>query len=176
LRHPPMEHTDGLPVPRRYWAMFAIWLGLAMSVLDSSIANVALPAIARDLHATPSASIWVVNAYQLAMVTALLPLSALGEIIGYRRVYVVGLAVFTLASAACAAATSLPVLAAARVLQGLGAAGLMSVNPALVRFTFPRVMLGRGLGLNALVVALSAAAGPTVASGILAAASWPWLF
>ncbi|MEO6341057.1 MAG: MFS transporter [Caulobacteraceae bacterium] len=171
-----MDHSDGLPVPRRYWAMFAIWLGLSMSVLDSSIANVALPAIARDLQATPSASIWVVNAYQLAMVTSLLPLSALGEIIGYRRVYVAGLTVFTLASAACAASHSLPALAAARVLQGLGAAGVMSVNPALVRFTFPRDQLGRGLGLNALVVALSAAAGPTVASGILAAASWPWLF
>ena len=171
-----MEHSDGLPIPRRYWAMFAIWLGLAMSVLDSSIANVALPAIARDLQATPSASIWVVNAYQLAMVTALLPLSALGEIIGYRRVYVVGLAIFTLASAGCAAAHTLPMLAGARVLQGFGAAGLMSVNPALVRFTFPRDQLGRGLGLNALVVALSAAAGPTVASAILAAASWPWLF
>ena len=171
-----MEHSDGLPIPRRYWAMFAIWLGLAMSVLDSSIANVALPAIARDLNATPSGSIWVVNAYQLAMVTALLPLSALGEIIGYRRVYVVGLVVFTLASAGCAAAHTLPMLASARVLQGFGAAGLMSVNPALVRFTFPRDQLGKGLGLNALVVALSAAAGPTVASAILAAAPWPWLF
>ena len=171
-----MEHSDGLPVPRRYWAMFAIWLGLAMSVLDSSIANVALPAIARDVNATPSASIWVVNAYQLAMVTALLPLSALGEIIGYRRVYLAGLVIFTLASAGCAASHSLETLASARVLQGFGAAGLMSVNPALVRFTFRRDQLGRGLGLNSLVVALSAAAGPTVASGILAVAPWPWLF
>ena len=171
-----MEHSDGLPAPRRYWAMFAIWLGLAMSVLDSSIANVALPAIARDVQATPSASIWVVNAYQLSMVTALLPLSALGEIVGYRRIYLIGLVVFTLASGGCAASHSLPTLASARVLQGFGAAGLMSVNPALVRFTFPRDELGRGLGLNSLVVALSAAAGPSVASAILAAAPWPWIF
>jgi len=156
--------------------MLAIWLGLSMSVLDSSIANVALPTIARDLNASPSAAIAVVNAYQLALVVAILPLASLGEIIGFRRVHVGGLAVFTLASLACALAPSLEWLTTARVLQGLGAAGIVSVNPALVRFTWPRAMLGRGIGLNALVVAVSAAAGPTVASLILAASSWPWLF
>lgn len=156
--------------------MVAIWLGLCMSVLDSSIANVALPAIARDLNATPSAAIWVVNAYQLALVVALLPLSSLGEIIGYRRVHVGGVIVFTLASVACALAPTLPALAAARVLQGLGAAGVLGVNPALVRFTYPKAMLGRALGLNALVVATSAAAGPSIASVILTVGSWPWLF
>jgi DHA2 family multidrug resistance protein-like MFS transporter len=156
--------------------MFAIWLGLCMSVLDSSIANVALPAIARDLNATPSAAIWVVNAYQLALVCTLLPLSSLGEIIGYRRVHVGGIVLFTLASVACALSPTLPALAAARVVQGMGAAGVLAVNPALVRFTYPRDMLGRALGFNALVVATSAAAGPSIASVILKLGSWPWLF
>ena len=151
-------------------------VGVGMASLDTSIANTALPSIAVDLHATPGASIWVVNAYQLALVATLLPFGALGEIMGYRRVYAVGLAVFTVASLACALSWSLPTLTAARVLQGLGASGIMSVNTALVRFIYPRRMLGRGVGVNAMVVAVSTALGPTVAAGILSVADWPLLF
>src|ERR1700719_4663300 len=111
---------DGLPVPRRYWAIATIVLAISMSVLDSSIANVALPSIARDFHASNAASIWVINAYQIAILAALLPLASLGEIVGYRRISQAGLLVFTLASLACAFATSLPALSAARIVQGLG--------------------------------------------------------
>jgi MFS transporter, DHA2 family, multidrug resistance protein len=174
LEPPPAE--DGLPVPRRYWAMVAIWLAIAMSVLDGAIANVALPVIAADLNASPASAIWIVNAYQLSITMCLLPFAALGDKLGYRRVYVAGLIVFTLGSVACVLSRSLETLAAARVLQGLGAAGLMSINPAMVRFTYPRRQLGRGIGINAVVISISAAAGPTVASAILAAASWRWLF
>jgi DHA2 family multidrug resistance protein-like MFS transporter len=167
---------DGLPIPRRYWSMAAIWLAMAMSVLDGAIANVALPTIAHELSATPAASIWVVNAYQLAITVTLLPLAALGDKLGYRRVYMAGLAVFTAGSLACALSHSLAALTAARVLQGLGAGGIMSINAALVRFTYPRAMLGRAMGLNALVISVSAAIGPTVAAAILSRASWEWLF
>jgi DHA2 family multidrug resistance protein-like MFS transporter len=128
------------------------------------------------MHASPSSAIWVINAYQLAVTVTLLPLASLGEIYGYRRVYMAGLGVFTLASLSCALSVSLPMLTAARVLQGLGAAGIMSVNSALTRFVYPRSMLGRGMGLNALVAATCSALGPTVASGILAVADWTWLF
>lgn len=168
--------ADGLPPPQRYWAIAAVALGITMAVLDSSIANVALPTIARDLNAAAADSIWVVNAYQLVITMLMLPLAALGEIVGYRRVYRVGLVVFTLASLGCALSDSLVSLSAARVLQGVGAAGMLSVNSALVRFIYPSHLLGRGIGINAFVVALSAAAGPTVAAGILSVASWPWLF
>jgi MFS transporter, DHA2 family, multidrug resistance protein len=171
-----MIHPDGLPVPARYWAIFTIGLGITMAVLDSAIANVALPTIARDLHTNPAFSIWIVNGYQLAIMISLLPLSSLGDIIGYRRVYQVGLALFTIASLLCAFSTTLPMLALARVVQGFGAAGIMSVNTALVRFIYPQKLLGRGIGINALVVAGSAAAGPTIASAILSVANWPWLF
>jgi DHA2 family multidrug resistance protein-like MFS transporter len=174
--HAARETPDGLPIPRRYWSMAAIWLAMAMSVLDGAIANVALPTIARELHAAPAASIWIVNAYQLAITVTLLPLAALGDKLGYRRVYVAGLAVFTLGSLGCALSHSLTALTAARVLQGLGAGGIMSINAALVRFTYPKRLLGRGIGLNALVISISAAVGPTVASAILAVASWEWLF
>jgi DHA2 family multidrug resistance protein-like MFS transporter len=170
------ETHEGLPTPRRYWAVLTISLALVMAVLDSAIANVALPTISADLDASPAASIWVVNAYQIAIVIALLPLASLGEIVGYRRVYQAGLAVFTLASAACFMADSILTLSLARVLQGLGAAGIMSVNGALVRYTWPTGMLGRAIGINAVIISLAAAAGPTVASAILSVGHWRWLF
>ena len=169
-------HPDGLPVPRRYWAIAAIALAITMSVLDSTIVNVALPTIARDFKATSAASIWVINAYQLAILLVLLPLASLGEIVGYRRVSQAGLALFTIASLGCAFAPNLLALSLARVVQGIGAAGIMSVNGALVRHTYPYRYLGRAVGINAFVVASAAAVGPTVASAVLAVAHWRWLF
>jgi MFS transporter, DHA2 family, multidrug resistance protein len=172
----PAGIADGLPLPARYYAMATIVLGIALSVLDSTIVNLALPGIARDLHAGAAESIWVVNAYQLAILTMLLPLASMGDRIGYRRVYFGGVVLFTVASAACAMATSLPVLAASRAVQGLGAAGIMAVNAALVRLTYPSKQLGRGIALNSMVVATSSVAGPTLAAAVLSIASWPWLF
>lgn len=168
--------TDGLPTPRRYWAIVSIGLGITLAVLDGAIANVALPSIARDMQASSAASIWIVNAYQIAIVVALLPLASLGEIVGYRRVSQAGLAVFTLASIACVFANSIETLSLARVVQGFGAAGIMSVNGALVRYTYPQRLLGRAVGINAVIVSLAAAAGPTIASAILAVGHWRWLF
>jgi DHA2 family multidrug resistance protein-like MFS transporter len=172
----PERTEQGLPVPQRYWAMLVIALALTLAVLDSAIANVALPTIARNLHASAASSIWVVNAYQLAVTISLLPLASLGDRIGYRRIYLAGLVLFTVSSFGCALATSLPTLALARVFQGFGAAGIMSVNTALVRMIYPPSQLGRGVAINAMVVAVSSAVGPTVAAGVLAVASWPWLF
>ncbi len=168
--------SDGLPSPQRYWSVCTIWIGLTMAVLDSAIANVALPTIARDLAAPPAESIWVISAYQLTIVVSLLPLAALGGVITYRRVYLGGIVAFTVASLACSLVHSLPALALMRALQGFGAAGVMSVNGALLRFTYPGAQLGRGVGLNALVVSIAAAIGPTVASAILAVGPWEWLF
>ena len=167
---------DGLPADRRNWAAAAIFTALAMASLDTAIANVALPAIAAELHVGPADVIWVVNVYQIALVATLLPLAALGEIVGHHRIYLAGLLLFTLASLACASAWSLPSLLVARALQGLGASGIMSVNTALVRFIFPGRLLGRGFGYNALVVATAFTLGPTIASAILAVGPWSWLF
>ena len=167
---------DGLPLAERWRAMTTIAIAVAMSVLDSAIANIALPTIAQELHTTPAASIWVVNAYQLSVTVSLLACAALGDIIGYKRVYWTGLLVFTAASGACALSTSLPMLVAARVVQGFGGAGIMSVNTALVRFIYPRDQLGRGIGFNAFIVAVASATGPSIAAAILSVASWHWLF
>jgi len=171
-----MLAQDGLPPPQRNRALLVIVLGLTLAVLDGTIVNLALPGIARDLHASASRSIWVVNAYQVATLAMLLPLATLGDLVGYRRVYLVGASVFAVASLGCALATSVPTLALARAVQGLGAAGIMSVNTALVRLIFPKALLGRGIAMNSIVVATATVAGPTVAALILSVATWPWLF
>src|SRR3984957_11174251 len=173
---PPWPPMDGLPFESRIWAVVAISVAVGMASLDTAIANIALPTIAADLKVSPADVVWVVNAYQIALVATLLPLAALGEIVGHRRIYLGGLLLFTLGSLACAEAWSLPSLLIARVLQGLGASGIMSVNTALVRFIFPGHLQGRGFGHNAMVVATAFTLGPTIASGILALGPWPWLF
>ncbi|QCG89668.1 MFS transporter [Azospirillum sp. TSH100] len=172
----PPAAVDGLPIPQRYWAMAAMTVALIMAVLDGVVANIALPTIQREFAVDAASAIWVVNAYQLAVTVSLFPMASLGDIIGYRKVYWFGLAVFTAASLACALSPTLPVLTAARVLQGIGGAGIMSVNLALVRHIYPSTHLGRGVGYNAMIVAVSSAAGPSLAALILSVASWPWLF
>ena len=172
----PVATADGLALPARRQAMLVIILGLTLAVLDTSLVNLALPDIARQLQSDSARSIWVVNAYQLATLIVLLPLAALGERMGYRRVYLVGIALFSVASLGAMLAASMPALIVARALQGLGAAGVMAVNAALVRLIYPRAQLGQGMAINSLVVATASMAGPSVAAAILSVASWPWLF
>ena len=175
-----MDHASPQPstrlTSREFRGMVAILISIALATLDTAIANTALPSIAADLNASPAASVWVINAYQLAAVATLLPLAALGGVIGHRKVYLGGLIVFVVSSVLCSLAWSLPTLTIARVIQGLGASAIMSVNAALIGSIFPPERLGRGLGMNALVVGTSFAAGPTTASLVLAVANWPWLF
>lgn len=149
---------------------------LGMAVLDSSATNVALPSIAMTLQANPSHAIWVINTFQLAQLVALLPLAALGEIRGYRRVYLGGVVLFALASLACSFADSLVSLALARLAQGFGSAGILGVNLALIRHIVPRDRLGRTIGMNAVVVAIASTIGPSYSGLVLGLASWPWLF
>ena len=173
---PSIAPQDGLPLPQRYGAIITIALGIMMAVLDGAIANVALPTIARDLSASPAESIWIVNAYQIAIVISLLSLSFLGDMLGYRRIFQAGLILFIATSLFCALSSTLTTLTVARVLQGFGGAALMSVNTALIRIIYPQRFLGRGMAINSLIVAISSAAGPTIAAAILAVASWQWLF
>ena len=167
---------DGLPLPRRYAAVAAILGAIVLVVLDGAIANVALPSMAQQLHAAPAGAVWIITAYQLVIVMFLLPASAVGERLGYRRVFTAGIALFTVASLLCALAPSLPWLLAARCLQGLGSAAVMPMGLALLRFTYPRRLLGQAIAWNALAIAGASAAGPAVGAGLLSVASWPWLF
>jgi len=156
--------------------MLAIVAGLIASVLQAGIVNLALPDIARELEASAASAIWVINAFQLGTLVMLLPLAALGDRAGYRRVYLSGLTLFTLASLGAMLADSIGMLIAARAVQGLGAAGVLSVNSALVRQIYPSALLGRGMSILSMVVASSAVAGPSVAAAILSVGDWPWLF
>lgn len=168
--------TDGLPKPRRYLAVFAISCGTALNVIDGAIPNVALPTIARDLGIEPSAAVMIVSVYQLVLVMTLLPFSALGERIGLRRLYQAGQCVFVFSAVLCFFAPDLPLLLAARTLQALGAAAALSVSSALVRSIYPAGQLGRGLGINSVVVASAAALAPVLGGFIVAQVSWPWVF
>lgn len=167
---------DGLPPQQRSLAIAAVVLEVIMAVMDGSIANLALPSIARDFLASEADAIWIINSYQIALAVFLLPLASLGEVVGYRKVYLTGLVLFTIASLACAMSGTMFELSLARVFQGVGAAGILSVNTALIRFIYPANQLGRAIGYNAMVAGAATALGPTVAGAILHVTSWHWLF
>lgn len=168
-------HT-GLQAPRRHIAILALSMGTGMLVIDNAIATVALPTIARSLQISAAGAVVVVTVYQVAMLMALLPFSALGDRLGHRPMYQTGQMVFLVASLGSALATSLPMLLAARCLQALGVAAALSVSSALLRATYPADRLGRGIALNGLIVAVAAALAPTLGGLILSVASWRWVF
>lgn len=170
------EGDMGLPGHQRRLALWCVLMFTTMGMLDSSVVNVALPTIARELQVTESASVWVVNAYQLAGAMTILTSSALGEVFGFRRVFVAGVLLFTLASLGCAMAGSLPLLVALRFLQGAGAYAAMCVIPALFRIIFPLRLLGTVLGINAMVVAITTAASPAVGGVLISLVHWSWIF
>jgi DHA2 family multidrug resistance protein-like MFS transporter len=167
---------DGLPTPRRYVAIAALGLGTMLTVIDGQIASVALPTIARDLKVDGSAAVLVVTVYQLVLVMSLLPFSALGDRIGLKRLYQSGQIVFAVATLLCFFAKTLPFLLIVRGVQALGAAAALSVSTGIIRTVYPARQLGRGMGVNSVMVSISAALAPTAGGAILAVAPWPWVF
>lgn len=161
---------------RNYAAIVAILLVLVMTVLDVTVVNVALPVLAVKFGASDSYTVWIITVYQLVITMLLLPLSSVGDLYSYRRTFLTGVVIFTLASVLCAVSNSFAMIIVSRALQGIGAASVMGVNIALTRLIYPREVLGRGLALNAMVIAIATAAGPTIAGAILSMASWHWLF
>lgn len=167
---------DGIPMPARLFAILAVMFAVALAVVDAVIANIALPTICEGLEITASESIWIVNSYQISIIVTLLPISALGDKVGYRRIYLFGIVLFTMMSVGCALSWNFSSLVVCRVVQGIGASCVMSLNTSIVRLIYPRRMLGRGIGINSTVVSVSSVAGPSLAAAILAVASWRWLF
>ena len=170
------DYADGLPMPCRTWAMIALGCAVCMSILDSYIVNIILPSLARDFKVSPSTITWIVNGYQLAIVASILSFSSLAEIVGYRKIFLIGTAMFSVTSLICALSDSFTTLFIARILQGFSASAIMSVSTALIKKVFPAAQIGRGMGINAMIASISAASGPSIASGILAISSWHWLF
>lgn len=172
-----MDEPAGVVSPsQRWWVIIATGTAAVLSMIDQTIASTALPTIARDVDASAAASIWVINGYQLGLTIGIVPLAAAGDILGYWRVYRIGLIIFILASLGCVLSHSLFVLTAARFVQGLGGAALTVTAPPINRLVFPPSMLGRATGFSAMAVALGAAAGPIVSGLVLSIGPWQWLF
>lgn len=161
---------------RKYIAVVALQIVMVMTVLDVTLVNVALPVLADNFHISSSSVVWIVTIYQLIITMLLLPVSSIGDLHSYKRTFLVGVVIFTSASALCALSSNFTMLVVSRAVQGIGAACVMGVNIALVRLIYPRPILGRGMALNAMCIAIATAAGPTIAGAILAVASWHWLF
>ncbi|MDT8895103.1 MFS transporter [Halomonas sp. I1] len=170
------EGDDGLPGPERRLAVLALIFGTTMAVVDATMINLALPTIAADLDVAPASAVWVINIFQVVCAAFLLVFSGLSEIIGRRRLYVAGLALFAASAAGSALSRDLDTLLVFRALQGLGAAATLSIGPSLYRTIFPSRLLGSALGLSSLVVATGYTAGPAIGGLVLSVADWPWLF
>ena len=162
---------------RQALALAAISAGFLMITLDATIVNVALPAIGADLGGAPSTAQWVVDGYTVAFASLLLLAGSLADRIGARTGFVVGLTVFVLASAACAAAGSVTFLVAARVAQGMGAAWLMPSSLALITHTFAEPQArGRALAVWGAVSGIGLASGPLVGGILVASLGWRAIF
>jgi DHA2 family multidrug resistance protein-like MFS transporter len=167
---------EGLPGRERGLAMAAVMTMTTMAVFDGSMINIALPQIAHSLDASLGATVWVSNGYLLSAAMTLAIFAALSSRIGFRSIFTFGLSVFTLASVGCALSSSLDMLIIMRVLQGIGGAATLSIGPAILRSVFPNRLLGRILGLNALLIGSSTAIAPILGGTILSTMSWQWLF
>ena len=167
---------EGLPGRERGLAMAAVMTMTTMAVFDGSMINIALPQIARSLDASLGATVWVSNGYLLSAAMTLAIFAALSSRIGFRSIFAFGLGLFTLASVGCALSSSLDMLVIMRVLQGIGGAATLSIGPAILRSVFPNRLLGRILGLNALLIGTSTAIAPILGGTILSTLSWQWLF
>jgi EmrB/QacA subfamily drug resistance transporter len=160
------------------WAVYCVVaIGVLMATLDSSIVNISLPTIARAFGRPLNGALqWVVIAYLLVIVALLLSGGRLGDMLGRKRVWQIGLGVFTLGSVLCGLAPSIAALIGFRALQGVGAALLMAISPALLTSAFPARERGRALGMNALTVAVGVSAGPALGGFITERLSWRWIF
>lgn len=161
---------------RRTLAITSIYLAVAAVVLDAAMFNSALPIVARALEVEAADVILVVNGYQVVILVTLLFFSAIAERLGTKRVFITGLLIFIIASLACSQSCSFLELAMGRGLLGIGASALTSINLAMIRGLYPSYLAGRAFGFSACVVALSMSAGPVLASTVLDARSWTYLF
>lgn len=167
---------DGLPGRERCFAMVATMVSTLMVVFDGSMVNIALPKMADALAVSAAGAVWFSNGYLLSVAMTLAIFSALATRVGFRAQFVFGLCVFTLASLGCALSSTSSMLIAMRILQGVGGAATLSIAPAILRSVFPSRVLGRILGLNALLIAAGTAVAPVIGGTLLDTWGWQWLF
>jgi EmrB/QacA subfamily drug resistance transporter len=161
---------------RKWWTLAAVAFGLFMIMLDNTVVNVALPSIGRDLHVSISSLEWVVTAYALTFAALLITGGKLGDLLGRRRIFIVGIAIFTLSSLACGLAPSAGFLIGARAVQGIGAALMNPASLSIITATFPPRERGQAIGIWAGVSAMALAIGPLVGGLIVENINWNWIF
>jgi EmrB/QacA subfamily drug resistance transporter len=162
--------------PHRVWTVVLASLGVFMTALDTLVVSTSLPALRVDLHASLQSLEWTVNAYNLAFACFLLTGAALGDRFGRRRMYTIGLLLFTGASAVAAVSPSTGVLVGARALQGTGAAIIMPLTLTLISEAFPADKRGAAIGLWGGITGLGVAIGPVVGGAVVSGISWHWIF
>ena len=161
---------------RKWWTLAAVAFGLFMIMLDNTVVNVALPTIGRDFETGLSELEWVVNGYALTFGVLMLTGGKLADLLGRRRIFITGLAIFTLASLACGLATSAEFLIGARVVQGVGSALMNPATLSIIIATFPPRQRGMAIGLWAGVSAMALAIGPLLGGLITDHIHWSWVF
>jgi Arabinose efflux permease len=167
---------EGLPGRERALVMAACMTTTLMAVFDGTMINIALPSMAQAMQVSATVAVWFSNGYLLSAAMTLAIFAALATRFGFRPVFLFGLATFTLTSLGCALATTPEMLITMRILQGIGGAATLSIAPAILRSVFPGRLLGRILGLNALLIASSTAIAPVLGGTLLDTLSWQWLF
>src|SRR6476619_1907598 len=161
---------------KKWWTLGAVSFGLFMIMLDNTIVNVALPSIQRDLHIGISELEWVVNGYALTFAVLMLTGGKLADLLGRRRIFIVGLVIFTSASLACGLAPSAGFLIGARVVQGAGSALMNPATLSIITATFPPRQRGMAIGIWAGVSALALAIGPLIGGILTEQINWSWIF
>ena len=164
------------PAPSTRWALASLSLSMLMSSLDTSIANAGLPTLAQAFHASFQAVQWIVLAYLLAITTLLVSVGRLGDLVGRRRLLLIGIGLFTAASLLCGLAPTLGLLIAARAAQGLGAAIMLALTVALVGETVPKAQTGRAMGLLGTMSAIGTTLGPSLGGLLIAGRGWRLIF
>ena len=161
---------------RKWWTLGALAFALFMIMLDNTVVNVALPSIQRDLGIGLSELEWTVNAYALTFAVLMLSGGKLADFFGRKRVFLIGLAVFTLSSLFCGLATSGDTLIGARTAQGVGAALMLPATLSIISATFPPHQRGMAIGIWAGVSAMALAIGPLIGGLITEHIDWSWIF
>src|SRR5260221_13125801 len=164
------------PQNRKWWTLLAVSFGLFMIMLDNTVVNVALKSIQDGLHASNSELEWVVVAYELTFATFMLTGGKLADRYGRRRLFIVGLVIFTASSLACGLAPDASFLIGARVIQGIGGAIMNPATLSIITATFPPRQRGTAIGIWAGVSAMALAIGPLVGGLLTEKVDWSWIF
>lgn len=162
--------------PKDLLIVIIVALGSFMSGLDATIVNIALPTIAKDLDISTVTASWVLNAYLIILVSLLLAVSRLGDMRGYKKLFLIGFGVFTLGSALCGFSSTIGMLVGSRVLQAIGGAAIAALGAVMVTSYLPASVRGQALGIVAMFTMLGAALGPVIGGFLTSVYSWPYIF